>query len=136
MNRYFTPEECRLLLFILTILTIGSLIEYLSTPELLAILSKETESAVERSDEVGDRSVGLSLAPLDINQASADDFIALPGIGPALAGRILVARKKNGGFHTIDELLSIRGIGAKKFAAISELVACSTGDGEKREQKE
>jgi len=52
---------------------------------------------------------------LNINEMDVDDFIALPGIGPALAERIVVFRQKNGGFMLVSDLLSIEGIGEKKY---------------------
>ena len=63
----------------------------------------------------------LNQAPavvLDINQASADDFATLPGIGPKLAGQIVAYREKHGPFRRVEDLLVIRGIGPKKWKAI------------------
>jgi len=43
----------------------------------------------------------------------------LPGIGPQLAARIIDGRP----FETVDDLKRIKGVGPKKFADISPLVA-------------
>jgi competence ComEA-like helix-hairpin-helix protein len=51
--------------------------------------------------------------PLDLNSASATDLDALPGIGPALAQRIVAYRGKQGPFKKIDDLQEVSGIGAK-----------------------
>ena len=56
--------------------------------------------------------------PLDINRATAQDFEALPGIGPKLAEEIIATRKGLGGFKTIDGLKKVKGIGDKKFERI------------------
>lgn len=53
--------------------------------------------------------------PLEINAMSETDFERLPGIGPALAQRIVSYRHKNGGSMMVEELLSIEGIGEKKY---------------------
>src|SRR5690242_5160807 len=45
-----------------------------------------------------------TLHPIDINEADSIDFIALPGIGPVLAKRIVAFRKKLGGFYSLDQL--------------------------------
>lgn len=50
---------------------------------------------------------------LNINTASAAELEALPGIGPALAGRIIDDRAANGPFRTVDDLDRVRGIGPK-----------------------
>lgn len=124
MKNYFTPEERKLLLFVIVTLVIGALVEHLSTPEVYTILSKESGSVENQSDMVKKSSPESAADPLDINHASADDLVTLKGIGPTLAGRIVEAREKIGGFHTIDEIMSISGIGPKKFAAIREFVTC------------
>lgn len=49
--------------------------------------------------------------PLDLNVASAEELEALPGVGPALAARIVEARGRLGRFSTVDDLLEVRGIG-------------------------
>jgi competence protein ComEA len=54
----------------------------------------------------------------------------LPGIGPTLAKRIVEAREQRGRFLAPDDLLTVPGIGAKKFEAIKELVTVeSPNDG-------
>lgn len=53
--------------------------------------------------------------PLDIGVMSEADFNYLPGIGPALAGRIVAWRHKNGGNLTVRDLAGIDGIGEKKY---------------------
>jgi len=70
----------------------------------------------------GLRSISLGV-PIGINSAGPDDLAALPGIGEELAARIISYREEKGGFSSISELLEVRGIGEKKFAAISGLVS-------------
>ena len=48
---------------------------------------------------------------LDLNQADAAALIALPGVGPALAERILAHRQQAGPFASPDDLTGVRGIG-------------------------
>jgi competence ComEA-like helix-hairpin-helix protein len=65
-----------------------------------------------------DAPAGTPQILLDINQASAEDFAKLPGIGPKLAARIVAFRQKHGPFRRVEDLLAIRGIGHKKWKAI------------------
>jgi DNA uptake protein ComE-like DNA-binding protein len=47
---------------------------------------------------------------LDINSADSLQWIALPGIGPAFAKRILAYREKLGGFYAVDQLKEVYGL--------------------------
>jgi competence protein ComEA len=53
--------------------------------------------------------------PVDINRASLADLTRLPGVGPALASRILQAREREGPFTSIDDLRRVRGVGPSKL---------------------
>ncbi|MBI3996627.1 MAG: helix-hairpin-helix domain-containing protein [Candidatus Omnitrophica bacterium] len=59
---------------------------------------------------------------VDVNTADAAELERLPGIGPALAARILSYRMQHGRFHHPEELRSVSGMGPQTFAAIKELV--------------
>jgi len=62
-------------------------------------------------------------AVVRLNAATRAELESLPGIGPALAGRILEFRAAHGPFRHASELLLVRGIGPKKWAALRALVA-------------
>ncbi len=51
------------------------------------------------------------LAVVAVNRASLEELQSLPGIGPALAGRIVESRAKEGAFHRPEDLLRVPGIG-------------------------
>ena len=55
-------------------------------------------------------------ALVDINTASTEVLVTVPGIGEALAQRIVGFREKNGPFETVDDLLKVRGIGEISLA--------------------
>ena len=56
--------------------------------------------------------------PININTASASELEALPGIGPALAARIVEYRDGHGPFASVDDLTDVPGIGPAKLEAL------------------
>jgi hypothetical protein len=47
-------------------------------------------------------------ARLDLNRANAEQFAALPGVGPDTAQRIVALRAERGSLHSIEELRALR----------------------------
>jgi competence protein ComEA len=65
----------------------------------------------------------LAETPLDLNQATAEQLDQLPGIGPALAERIIDWRDEHGPFTTVDQLNEVRGIGERTVARVRPCLA-------------
>ena len=53
--------------------------------------------------------------PINLNTAGATELQQVPGIGPSTAQKILDTRKSYGSFKSVDDLLSIKGIGPRKL---------------------
>jgi competence protein ComEA len=66
--------------------------------------------------------VASASARVDLNQATAEALDRLPGIGPALAGRIVESRRTDGPFRRADDLLRVRGIGPVLLERLRPLV--------------
>jgi competence protein ComEA len=63
--------------------------------------------------------------PININTANSEELQQVPGIGPATAEKILQMRKSYGAFKSVDDLLSIRGIGKKRLDKMRKYLTVS-----------
>ena len=62
---------------------------------------------------------------VNLNTANAEQLATLPGVGPALAGRIVEYRQKSGAFHSTKDVMNVKGIGEKNFAKIEAWLTVS-----------
>jgi competence protein ComEA len=89
--------------------------------ELGATLPAADEPAIAGGGEAA--APASTAGPLNVNTASAAELETLPGIGPALAERIVEYRGQHGPFASVEALLDVSGIGPAKLDAIRELVS-------------
>lgn len=68
------------------------------------------------------RPLAAAGALVNLNTASAEALDTLPGIGPALAQRIIASREQEGPFRTVDDVLRVSGIGPAKLSGFAGLV--------------
>ncbi len=80
----------------------------------------EVTNLVQGSGGVFEDSSGSG--KINLNTASAEQLEELPGIGPALAKRIVDYREKHGYFKNIEDIQNVSGIGSKRFEQIKDLV--------------
>src|SRR5262249_13999161 len=100
-----------------------------AAPEASAAPAAGSPHAAAPSDEpsVADAPSASSSVPaqelLDLNSATENQLDALPGIGPAKAKAIVAYRNSWGGFHSVDDLLQVKGIGDKLMDKLRPLVS-------------
>ena len=70
----------------------------------------ETET---KSEETG---------PININTATVEQLMELPGIGETYATRIVEYQTENGPFDSVGALIHVPGIGEKRLEAIWDLI--------------
>jgi competence protein ComEA len=59
---------------------------------------------------------------ININTATARELELLPGIGPALAARIIAYRTENGVFRSVDDLDNVKGVGPRTLDRLRPMV--------------
>jgi competence protein ComEA len=78
-----------------------------------------SRTAKLRADESGNAG-----SRIELNRATADELTRLPGIGPALAARIVEAREREP-FTSVEDLRRVRGVGAAKLERVRPLISVS-----------
>jgi comEA protein len=124
----FTPQESRILLFLVATLLLGSAISLyrhyrLHVASELSVNSLDVipGSGASDSSEV-EKDVELLNEKLNINTATSQELQLLPGIGPQLARRIVAHRQTHGLFSSPSQITEVRGIGEKTLQRITGLI--------------
>jgi len=84
--------------------------------------------AAAASDAVAPLEGPAAPEQLDLNTATLDELIALPGIGPALARRIIAYRSAHGPFARVSDIIAVQGIGPNSLREFEHLLAVKVQD--------
>ena len=113
-----SPAERRVLIFLILLLTFGYVVDLVGIRPVVEIPRERLElPPIEESPFLQGK--------VDLNKAGNRALESLPGIGPAMAERILEYRSKSGPFKSIQDLLDIRGVGPKTLKKPEPHIAIS-----------
>ncbi|MCM1537543.1 MAG: helix-hairpin-helix domain-containing protein [bacterium] len=59
---------------------------------------------------------------LDLNSATKEQLMTLPGVGETRAGAIIAYREAHGGFRTVEELMEVNGIKQGVYDRLKEMI--------------
>ncbi|WP_229711376.1 helix-hairpin-helix domain-containing protein [Pectinatus frisingensis] len=82
-------------------------------------IRSENTNTVSLSDG---KSSSIDNNRVNINTADESVLDTLPGIGPAMAKRIVEYRQNQGNFQSIDDLKKVRGIGEAKYIKLKDKI--------------
>ena len=82
----------------------------------------DTSGGTASGDPAADGSGSTAGGKVNLNTATQAQLEELPGIGPTYAQSIIAERQRRGGFTSVNDLRSVRGIGDKRFAELAPLV--------------
>ncbi len=125
-------NKATLVAFVIMMITLLlSLLQIISTSNLdMEVTAKVYSSSVnsnnlqqslqnESSDEM---QAPMEDDPININTATLELLMQLNGIGDAKAAAIIEYREQNGGFNKIEDIMNVKGIGERIFAAIKDSI--------------
>jgi competence protein ComEA len=93
---FFTPHERRAVIFIAAVFFCGTC---------LSIFFKLKPSLYRHLDVLDEP---LARPKININQATYEELLAVPGLGPSTAARIIYARQEKGHFDSLDDLRQVK----------------------------
>jgi len=93
----------------------------------LIIIWQQSASWVDAGDletecQLYKERAGSNLKKIDINKATEEQLVALPGIGIKTARAIVAYREAIGGYKSLEQLRLVRGVGDKVYGCLKDLV--------------
>jgi len=127
-----TKKECTVVIFLAISLLLGNSILYFKRER------KGIELDIESSGRLSSEHLAWeydSLSPgeeewfkVDINGATVEELVFLPGVGFTTAKRIVEYRESVGPFAKPEDLMNVKGIGEAKYAAMKEYIMVGSQD--------
>jgi len=103
---YLTPQERKFIAVIMIVFVMGAAVQLLLRRDIAPVRWFKSVRQFK----------------ININTARPDQLQMLPGIGASLAARIVEYRRANGPFKVPEDLRNVKGLTAKRFGRIKELI--------------
>ena len=114
-----SKQEKLVIIFLLSCAVVGLAVSFYRKarlPEIRVVPCSVREESAHLENRI------LSRHLVNINTSDADKLTLLPGIGPALAEKIVAYRRKNGFFLSPEDITKVSGIGETKYESIKDSI--------------
>jgi len=106
-------QERLIIIFLLVCAMVGTGVSFYKKAHLPNIQVVPSDIAKEAA---------LPKSKININTASQEELVSLPGIGPSLAEKIITYRRENSAFLLPEDITKVPGIGKAKFEIIKDSI--------------
>lgn len=128
LNSFFslTKQERTVVIFLVVSLLVGNSVLFLKrrrryfAKEIVTSERLALDELIEKSNSL--RKAGREYLQMDINVATVEELVLLPGIGRATARKIIDYRNRFGLFSTPEDIMKVKGIGRRKYHNIRESI--------------
>jgi len=87
--------------------------------------ARPAADATRAADAAADKGAVTPTGTVNLNEASEDQLMLLPGVGPSKAAAIVAWRAKHGRFKKVDDLTRVKGFGRKTLQKLRPSLALS-----------
>ena len=95
---------------------------FIETPSADSVVNTNNESPQMQIPDVAPGEPTGGDGRININTASKNELMDLPGIGPSLVENIIEYRNNNGVFHSIEDIMNVSGIATGRFERIKDKI--------------
>lgn len=98
--------------------TVADLLSLVEISEEADLSNINQTTVLKNHDKISIPEAGHSALQVSINLADSGELTLLPGVGPKTAENIVEYRNQHGYFQSLDDLIKVKGIGAKTLEKI------------------
>lgn len=117
MKEKLKPLQTGICLFLITAVFLGVLLTKFAKEENVSgayLVETEYEERVQAKEEI---------VVININAASKEDLVLLPGVGEKTAGEIVAFRAENGPFEEKEDIMKVEGVSENIYWVLADLIS-------------